>query len=117
MPHPSQFQKQLQAQARSRLAKVIHYTDDDFKQAVDDSTFTIENKLSARDFDKTWNSSYDGLAYVGDAARPVRPTGEGIALALVDAKVLGKVVTKHGLGLETLGHLGLTKMRGMSLLK
>ena len=68
LPHPSQFQKQLQAQARSRLAKVIHYTDDDFKQAVDDSFFTIEDKLFARDFDKTWNSSYDGLAYVGDAA-------------------------------------------------
>ena len=62
----------------------------------------IEHKLFARDFDRTWNSSYDGLAYVGDAAHPVRPTGEGIALALVDAKVLGEVVAKHGLGLEAL---------------
>ena len=33
---------------------------------------------------------------------PVRPTGEGIALALVDAKVLGDAVAKHELGLEAL---------------
>ncbi|OEU13141.1 hypothetical protein FRACYDRAFT_242785 [Fragilariopsis cylindrus CCMP1102] len=84
---------ETEAQARSRLAKVINDVGEDFKQAVDDSSFIIENKLFARDFDKTWNSSYDGLAM---------PTREGIALALVDAKVLGEVVAKHGLGLEAL---------------
>jgi len=55
-----------------------------------------------RDFDKPWKSSYDGLAYTGDAAHPVRPTGEGTALAFEDAKVLGEVVAKYGLSVEAL---------------
>jgi 2-polyprenyl-6-methoxyphenol hydroxylase-like FAD-dependent oxidoreductase len=100
--HIQAGKSETQAQARSRLAKVIHDVDEDFKQAVDDSPFIIENKLFVRDFDKPWNSSYDGLAFAGDAAHPVRPTGEGIALALEDAKVLGEVVAKHGLGVEAL---------------
>jgi 2-polyprenyl-6-methoxyphenol hydroxylase-like FAD-dependent oxidoreductase len=100
--HVQAGKSETEAQARSRLAKVIHDVDEDFKQAVDDSSFIIENKLFVRDFDKPWNSSYDGLAFVGDAAHPLRPTGEGIALALEDAKVLGEVVAKHGLGVEAL---------------
>jgi len=51
-----------------------------------------------RDFEKPWNSAYDGLIYVGDAAHPVRPTGQGMALALEDAVNLGDLVAKHGLG-------------------
>jgi len=33
---------------------------------------------------------------------PVRPTGEGTALAFEDAKVLGDMVAKHGLCVEAL---------------
>jgi len=91
------------AEARSRLAKVIDdLGDEDFKKAVNDSPIIIENKLQVRDFDKPWKSSYDGLAYTGDAAHPVRPTGEGTALAFEDAKVLGEVVAKYGLSVEAL---------------
>jgi len=91
------------AEARSRLAKVIDdLGDEDFKQAVYDSPIIIENKLQVRDFDKPWKSSYDGLAFTGDAAHPVRPTGEGTALAFEDAKVLGDVVSRYGLSVEAL---------------
>ena len=91
------------AEARSRLAKVIgDLNDDAFKQAIDDSPIVIENKLHVRDFDKPWKSSYDGLAYVGDAAHPVRPTGEGTALAFEDTNVLGGVVAEYGLTVEAL---------------
>mmetsp|Transcript_13681 Transcript_13681/g.20828 ORF Transcript_13681/g.20828 Transcript_13681/m.20828 type:complete len:455 (-) Transcript_13681:178-1542(-) len=67
-----------------------------FKDVIDDSSIVIENKLFVRDFDKPWKSSYDGIIYIGDSAHPVRPTGEGTALALEDAKVLGQVIVKHG---------------------
>ena len=72
------------------------------KQAIDDSFIIIENKLHVRDFDKPWESAYDGLIYIGDSAHPVRPTGEGTALAFEDANVLGQVISKHGLGVRSL---------------
>jgi len=68
---------------------------DDYKiiqKAIMDSPFVIENKLSVRDFTQPWASAYNGLVYIGDSAHPVRPTGEGIALALEDAHVLGRVI-------------------------
>ena len=34
--------------------------------------------------------------YVGDAAHPVRPTGQGTALAFEDAAVLYQIVLDHG---------------------
>ncbi|CAM9122414.1 unnamed protein product, partial [Heterosigma akashiwo] len=86
------------AEARSRLARVTSDLDGDFKIIIDESPFIIENKLYVRDFEKPWNSAYDGLIYVGDAAHPVRPTGQGMALALEDAVILGDLVAKHGLG-------------------
>jgi len=73
-----------------------------FKQVIDESSIIIESKLHVRDFDKPWESSYDGLIYVGDSAHPVRPTGEGTALAFEDASVLGKVILKFGLCDEAL---------------
>ena len=73
-----------------------------FKQVIDESSIIIESKLHVRDFDKPWESSYDGLIYVGDSAHPVRPTGEGTALAFEDANVLGKVISKFGLCDEAL---------------
>lgn len=95
-------------ESRKRVLKVIESmgTDSDnykrFKQVIDNSAIIIENKLHVRDFDKPWESSYDGLIYIGDSAHPVRPTGEGTALAFEDANVLGKVISKYGLGIEAL---------------
>mmetsp|Transcript_42425 Transcript_42425/g.83352 ORF Transcript_42425/g.83352 Transcript_42425/m.83352 type:complete len:459 (+) Transcript_42425:79-1455(+) len=73
-----------------------------FRDVIGDSPIVIENKLHVRDFDLPWESAYDGLAYTGDAAHPVRPTGEGTALAFEDAVVLGRAVASYGLGVEAL---------------
>jgi salicylate hydroxylase len=89
-------------EARERLLAVTTDCDDFLKRAIDDSPIIIENKLQVRDFELPWESSYDGLVYIGDAAHPVRPTGEGTALAFEDAKVLGDMIAKHGLCVEAL---------------
>lgn len=97
-------------EARERVLKVIetmnsvdpHPDYDVLKQYIDDSSIIVENKLHVRDFDKPWESAYDGLIYIGDAAHPVRPTGEGIALALEDANVLCQLISKSGLSVTTL---------------
>ena len=39
-----------------------------------------------------FSSPINGIAYLGDSAHPVRPTGEGIALAFEDAWQLGEIV-------------------------
>ena len=62
------------------------------KRAMDDSPIIIENKLHVRDFDQPWNSAYDSCIYIGDAAHPVRPTGEGTALAFEDTNVLRQMI-------------------------
>ena len=73
------------------------------KQIIEDSTVIIENKLHVRDFeDQPWEASYDGLIYLGDAAHPVRPTGEGTALAFEDASVLRQILATSGLSVESL---------------
>jgi len=95
-------------ESRRRVLKVIESMGKEsdnfkiFKQVIDGSSIIIESKLHVRDFDKPWESSYDGLIYVGDSAHPVRPTGEGTALAFEDASVLGKVILKFGLCDEAL---------------
>ena len=73
-----------------------------FKQVIDESSIVVESKLHVRDFDKPWESFYDGLIYVGDSTQPVRLTGEGTALAFEDAYILGKVILKVGPCDETL---------------
>jgi 2-polyprenyl-6-methoxyphenol hydroxylase-like FAD-dependent oxidoreductase len=93
---------QTREEARERLLAVTTGCDDILKRAIGDSPIIIENKLQVRDFELPWESSYDGLVYIGDAAHPVRPTGEGTALAFEDAKVLGDMVAKHGLCVEAL---------------
>ena len=95
-------------ESRRRVLKVVETMGTNsenykrMKQVIDDSNIIIENKLQVRDFDKPWESSYDGLIYIGDSAHPVRPTGEGTALAFEDANVLGQVVSKYGLGVKAL---------------
>ena len=93
---------QTREEARERLLAVTADCDDILKRAIDDSPIIIENKLQVRDFELPWESWYDGLVYIGDAAHPVRPTGEGTALAFEDAKVLGDMVAKHGLCVDAL---------------
>jgi 2-polyprenyl-6-methoxyphenol hydroxylase-like FAD-dependent oxidoreductase len=59
----------------------------------------IENRLKIRRFGEgapPFGAATSGLAFLGDAAHPVRPTGEGIALALEDAWALGDVVKRAG---------------------
>jgi 2-polyprenyl-6-methoxyphenol hydroxylase-like FAD-dependent oxidoreductase len=51
----------------------------------------IEGKLQTRDFTKPWASATPRVAFLGDAAHPLRPTGEGTALALEDAWTLGSL--------------------------
>ncbi len=96
-------------EAKRRVLKVIATMGEDnpdyklLEQIINDSSTVIENKLHVRDFENApWESSYDGLIYIGDSAHPVRPTGEGTALAFEDANVLCKVVTEYGLGVEAL---------------
>jgi hypothetical protein len=95
-------------ESRRRVLKVVETMGTNsenykrMKKVIDDSNIIIENKLYVRDFDKPWESSYDGLIYIGDSAHPVRPTGEGTALAFEDANVLGQVVSKYGLGVKAL---------------
>jgi len=95
--------------ARERLYCVIQDCDDMISQVVEDSPIIIENKLYVRDFDLPWEAAYDGLAFLGDAAHPVRPTGEGTALALEDAKVLSDVVGEHSLCVKALRKLEMVR--------
>ena len=96
-------------EAKRRVLKVIETMGEDnpdyklLEQIIHDSSAVIENKLHVRDFENApWESSYDGLIYIGDSAHPVRPTGEGTALAFEDGNVLCEVVIDCGLGIEAL---------------
>ena len=61
--------------------------------AIDDVEYMLEHKLHVRDFDMfpEFYSGFDCLAYLGDSAHPLRPTGEGVALALEDAWTIGNL--------------------------
>lgn len=89
-------------EARSRVLKTAKGCDEILKRAIDDSPIIIEGKLHIRNFDLPWNSAYDGLVFIGDSAHPVRPTGEGTALAFEDTRVLRETISEHGLSLEAL---------------
>ena len=66
-----------------------------FKQLIDNFSSIIESKLHARDFDKPWESSYDGIIYVGDSVHLVRPTtSKGTALMFGDETGLETVISK-----------------------
>ena len=60
-------------------------------RAVEASPVIVENKLRVRDYTQPWESGDARVAYLGDAAHPLRPTGEGTALAFEDAWVLGSL--------------------------
>jgi len=76
-------------EAISRLkAALPSDTDPLLLDTINKSETIIENKLVTRDFTKPWASSIPRVAYLGDAMHPLRPTGEGTALALEDAWVI-----------------------------
>ena len=78
-------------EARERLAKALPSPlDATLQTAIDASASVLEHKLVVRDFEnQPWASSAPRVAFLGDAAHPLRPTGEGTALALEDAWTMG----------------------------
>ena len=77
-------------EARARLAAALPAPlDATLQGAIDASASVLEHKLVVRDFSQPWASSAERVAFLGDAAHPLRPTGEGTALALEDAWTLG----------------------------
>jgi 2-polyprenyl-6-methoxyphenol hydroxylase-like FAD-dependent oxidoreductase len=70
---------------------------DDLWRCVDAAPTVLEHRIQVRVFGgpaggPSFCSNTNGLAFAGDAAHPVRPTGEGLALAFEDAWQLGAVV-------------------------
>ena len=69
--------------------------------AIDASASVLEHKLVVRDFEnQPWASSAPRIAFLGDAAHPLRPTGEGTALALEDAWTMGDLAASAGSAAE-----------------
>ena len=75
------------------LAELEVPIDRSLQDAIDNVEYMLEHKLHGRDFEVSPSlySGYDRIAYVGDAAHPFRPTGEGTAMALEDAWAIGHV--------------------------
>jgi salicylate hydroxylase len=68
---------------------------EDLWRCVEAAPFVLEHRLQVRVFGPgapSFCSNTNGLAFLGDAAHPVRPTGQGIALAFEDAWQLGALV-------------------------
>lgn len=61
------------------------------RDVIHASPCVLEHKIVVRDFEQPWSSGCERIAYMGDAAHPLRPTGEGTALAFEDAVVLGEI--------------------------
>ena len=96
-------------EARARLAAALpDELDATLRQAIDASPFLIESKLQTRDFSKPWASATPRVAFLGDAAHPLRPTGEGTALALEDAWTVGSLALTLTLILALTPTLSLT---------
>jgi 2-polyprenyl-6-methoxyphenol hydroxylase-like FAD-dependent oxidoreductase len=66
------------------------------QQAIAGSSRAVEHRLAVRDFETaSYGAATDGAAFVGDAQHPVRPTGEGLALAFSDAVSLRRALTSE----------------------
>jgi 2-polyprenyl-6-methoxyphenol hydroxylase-like FAD-dependent oxidoreductase len=66
------------------------------QQAIAGSSRAVEHRLAVRDFETApYGATTDGVAFVGDAQHPVRPTGEGLALAWSDAVSLRRALTSE----------------------
>ena len=90
--------------ARRRLKEALAALeipiDDVLLGAIDDVEYMLEHKLHGRDFDLFPNlySGFERIAYVGDSAHPLRPTGEGVAMALEDAWTIGNLAASFPSG-------------------
>ena len=88
--------------ARRRLKAALKALEvpiaDSLMEAIDDVDVMLEHQLHVRDFDLFPNlcSGHDRIAYVGDSAHPLRPTGEGVAMALEDAWTIGNLAATAG---------------------
>jgi len=81
-----------QEDARARLVAALPDDADALLAVIAQTPLVIENKLVTRDFKKPWASAVARIAFLGDAAHPLRPTGEGTALAYEDAWTLGEIL-------------------------
>lgn len=85
------------ADAKARLFEALRApaeaggVDEAFAAALAGSTSIVEHRLVSRNWAAPWHSGVGRLAYLGDAAHPLRPTGEGLALALEDAWLVGRL--------------------------
>ena len=78
--------------ARSRLLSTLPPDCDALlRRAIDACPTVLEHKLATRDYSKAWGASVSRVAFLGDAAHPLRPTGEGTALAFEDAYTIGQI--------------------------
>jgi 2-polyprenyl-6-methoxyphenol hydroxylase-like FAD-dependent oxidoreductase len=61
------------------------------RETIDGIDYLLEHKLYVRDFDAypSLASGHGRIAFLGDSAHPLRPTGEGVAIAFEDAWTLG----------------------------
>jgi salicylate hydroxylase len=93
VPGRSETQDESRARLRDALPTRV---DECLLNVIAESPLVIENKLVTRDWSKPWASSLLRVAYLGDAAHPLRPTGEGTALAFEDAYTIGHLARDLG---------------------
>ena len=90
--------------ARERLKKVLSEFEvpiaEELKEAIDAAETMLEHKLHVRDAVAypDIGSGYDQIAYFGDALHPLRPTGEGLAVAMEDAWTIGQLLANSDTG-------------------
>jgi len=84
--------------ARKRLKKFLKSLkvpiDQELLEAINEANVILEHRIFCRDAEANpdISSGYDRIAYVGDAAHALRPTGESISLAMEDAWTIGNLV-------------------------
>jgi len=93
MPGRAKDEKDAQTRALAAASAASPSTIPELlKNAIEGSSRVVEHQLAVRDFDYSYSAMTDGLTFLGDAQHPVRPTGEGLALAWGDAAELGHAI-------------------------
>lgn len=92
VPGRASDSEEARVRLKSALAK-FGTIDGDILKTIDGVEHMLEHKLHVRDFDAhpSLASGHERIAFLGDSAHPLRPTGEGVAIALEDAWTLGKL--------------------------
>jgi 2-polyprenyl-6-methoxyphenol hydroxylase-like FAD-dependent oxidoreductase len=77
----------------SALAKLGVPIDDLVRRTIDGVDHMLEHRLHTRNFDAypSLESGEERIGFLGDSAHPLRPTGEGIGIAMEDAWTIGKL--------------------------